>query len=240
MGTSPAGGGGSSPSTLGGGGGGHAPRAHESLKDRQLLNELVTKVTRLLERQRARFRGTYQYLVTEGRFPDHPASLNSMPLALLEDLSRALVADDLAHRVVVQSTVVKGVGQTVAATLSAQQTLFSPDAAVLLLLRNGKLILRLAWYHLVWGILPFTALELEAVRIYHRGEPSPLVSSFLRQAASWDFRSPTGAPSLARHFYALKKFMAETTALEIPFAVKELLLTLGCRLELVGYGHNSA
>jgi len=108
------------------------------------------------------------------------------------------------------------------------------------LLRSGKLHLRLAWYHVLWGILPYTALALEAVKIFHRGEPSPLVSSFMNQVRAMDFRSPSGAPALARHFYALKKFMADTTALEIPIVAKELLLALGCRLELVGYGHNSA
>jgi hypothetical protein len=165
----------------------------------------------MLERQRAKFRGTYQYLVAEGHFPDPPASLSSLPMALLEDLFRALEADDFAYRVAVRSTVVKGVGHTIAATLSAQQILMNPDATVLQLLRSGDLKLRLAWYHLLWGLLPFTALSLEAVKIYHRGEPSPMVSSFMRQLASWDFRSPAGSPSLAKHFYALKKFMAEIT-----------------------------
>ena len=119
------------------GGSGPPLRTHESLRDRQLLNELVAKLNRMLERQRAKFRGTYQYLVAEGHFPDPPASLSSMPMALLEDLFRALEADDFAYRVAVRSTVVKGVGHTIAATLSAQQILMNPDATVLQLLRSA-------------------------------------------------------------------------------------------------------
>jgi hypothetical protein len=97
----------------------------------------------------------------------------------LEFLGRAYDNDDFALRLALTATLNKGVGTSYVAPQSAMVTLEHIDGAILLLLQTGKLRRRLAWYEVLYCILPVAALALEAARIYHRQESFPLVANFL-------------------------------------------------------------
>ena len=118
-------------------------------------------------------RGTIRHLVDNGFLPDTPAQMNSLPLPVLEDLCRAMTTDMFALNMAIQTTVVKGAGKSHVSTQAAMHTLQNMDAAVLLLLKSGKLRLNFSIYEMLWCILPVTALALEAARTYYRAEPSP-------------------------------------------------------------------
>ena len=150
--------------------GGSAPpaaysRPSGSIRDTQARFDLLAKLQRMLERRHNQLRGCLQYLASLGGFPSTFASLESLPLPLLEDLHRAMIADDLAVSLLIQSTVVPGSNAT-SATSAAQDVLRDPDASLLVMLRKGLVQLLLSWYEVLLGILPFASLFLLALKIF--------------------------------------------------------------------------
>ena len=108
------------------------------------------------------------------------------------------------------------------------------------MLRKGLVHLHLSWYGVLFGTLPFASLFLLAASAHYDGGVSPTVTSFLRILPSFDWRgASTGAPLRAPNFSLLSKFLADTTALGIPFNVRDVLLPLTSSLVRVGFGKHS-
>ena len=214
-----------------------ATRPAESFRDSQARFDLLTKLTRLLERRHTQMRGCFQYLASLGFFPTSFARLESLPTPLLEELHRALEADRFAVELLIRTTVVAAETQATTATQAAQETLRHPDSALLSLLKQGKITLDLAWYEVLYGILPFASLFLEAAARHHHGGPSLIVTRFMRVLPGLQFRCPaTGKPSLGRSFIVVQQFVADCTAFGISFNVRDVLLALGTAITRVGYG----
>ena len=91
-------------------------RPAESFPDSQARFDLLTKLTRLLERCHTQLRGSFQYLTTLEYFPRVFARPESLPTPLLEELYRALVVDWLAVELFLRSTVVAAETQAISAT----------------------------------------------------------------------------------------------------------------------------
>ena len=108
------------------------------------------------------------------------------------------------------------------------------------MLKKGLLVFDLAWYEVFWGLLPFASLLLKAASPHHHGGISPTVASFTRVLPTLEWRCPaTGRPSLSKSFLMLRKFLSDTSALDIKFNVRNILLPLGTSLVRVGYGKDA-
>jgi len=126
-------------------------------------------------------------------------------------------------------------------THNAQDTLRDPDAALLLMLQKGQVRLQWSWYEVVFGTFPFASLFLLAASPHHHGGISPTVSTFLRILPTLDWRCPsTGRPLLSKNFFLLRKFISTTSALGIPFNVRDVVLPLSTTLVRVGIGKSTA
>ena len=109
------------------------------------------------------------------------------------------------------------------------------------MLKKGLIPLELAWYEVLWGILPFASLFLKAASRHHHGGVSPTVVQFMQILPSLSWRCPaTGRPLLGKSFVVVQRFVADTSALGITFNVRDVLLALVKSLVRIWYGKDAA
>ena len=79
-----------------------------------------------------------------------------------------------------RSTLIEGASPATSATHAALEIFRNPDAALLIMLKKGLVTLDLAWYEVLFGILPYASLFLLAASPHFHGGLSPTVLRFTR------------------------------------------------------------